>query len=195
MKQPWYEHSGDTNQPEKEPMRYLSLKHRIWDLHRKSKGGIIEPVPTADPVDVEADFRVRAVVWDPYLAVYGAKFNGEAVTSLIASRWRKVVAESCYFAKKEEDQTTEDELEINTKIQEVIHLALNSDFGLLCQEVDNGDKEKKFLRPSLKEESGKVIIESDFPKQSPAEQARDHYGFLVLDIEITDIQIADDKVW
>jgi hypothetical protein len=110
MAPPWYEKDSDVQSASKQPVRYLDLTERTWNWLREIKaGGVVPDSGTADPIDISADLFLRAVVWDPYLAVFGADFPIEATRNIILARWRQVVASLRYFAKRDVDETDEAE--------------------------------------------------------------------------------------
>jgi len=205
LKRPWYENSGDAENPKKEPFRFLDLMERSWNLlpesERDKNGvpGVVPRVGTHDPIDVDARLFVRLRVIDPYKAAYGTGFVGESIVSELTSRWRRVVANLYYFPEAEEGGVAPvgAYLKINPQIQEAAHNKFLIMLGLSKQETEkkNGKVYKVYedneqTIPTL---GSRIDVENYMP-QTTAGICRDAFGFEILDVEVRDLQPTK-EVW
>lgn len=207
LKPPWYEQSGDAENPKIEPFRFLELKERSWNLLPEDKGGVVPIVGTHDPIDVVARLFVRTRVFDPYKAGYGTEFIGESIVSEITSRWRRVVAKLFYFAEAEkEGAKAEEYLKINPRIQQRAHLLFLLELGI-CQKKRDGkgeiiweDEEQEIPQVQgieMKIDERTRRIDYGALKDKKWKAARiclDSFGFEILDVEVRDLNPKQD-VW
>ena len=132
LKEPWYLHPDDQRHPMREPIRYLPLQQMSWNLDSIDKTdkfgqkGIIPRFTTNDPIDVVTNLLVRLEVFDPYLAVFGQTFTGEAVVNQLLARLRRVIAEEKYLVEGDDISATD----LNPIMQRNIHRALLEDLGI-----------------------------------------------------------------
>ncbi len=190
LREPWYEREADIKNAATEPVRFCSLRERAWNLGSEhDTGGIVPDVGSADPIDIRAKLYVRALVWDPFAAVYGASFTGESVCNETVARWRRALSGLRYFTR---GGGSEEELDINPEIQSRAHVALLRCLAVWPEEEDN------LFYPRLEErqetDATYYRIEDDFPHLSPAWACLHTFGFHLLDVEVTDLQPADETI-
>ncbi len=184
LKGPWYQHPGDQIHPKIEPIRYLPLNELSWNLlsveHKDqyNQPGILPTFTTNDPIDVIVDIIIRLRVFDPYLAVFGQPFVGEAIVNQITARLRRVVANLRYL-----QIGSIEEADIKPQIQQEIHQQLIDDLGI-----------KGITRPEIAPaaEDYQFVAGYDFDTHRSMELIFRICGYDLADVEISDLNPIGD---
>ncbi len=191
LKTPWYEHRKDRDNPEKDPIRFLDLKERVYE-YNGGEGEVIPDVDSADPIQIRARLVVSMRIFDPEKSLYSVEFFKQAVQNEIAARWRKAISDLSYFQIQPGTAELVDvnKLEINPGIQKQVHEKFCTKI-LKISRMENDEENNYIPSASFNEVTGNLIYSGDFPENSPAYDILHNWGVLILHLEVRDLDPAD----
>lgn len=205
LKTPWYEHTDDIKNEEKDPVRFLDIKERVINY---PGGGaekpVIPDVDSADPIQIRAQLVVSLRVFDPEKALYNVQFFMEAVQNEIAGRWRNAISGLSYFQvplppgkdiKDITDKERIERLEINPHIQKQVHekfsVFILKVSKLIEKTAESGKKseEEENFKPTIEfnKREGKLDYKDNFPEFSPAYDILNNWGIQLMHVEVRDL--------
>lgn len=194
LRTPWYSKHADEVNPEREPVRFLSLREIPLQLTPEEapnpvdpkKGeeviaGVIPTVMTKDPIDVLIWLNVRLEVYWPWAAVYGTQYTGESTYMLILECLRLAITELNYWSEEAVRSGKPD------SVGNVVHV-MNPQIQL---QLNNKLAELLGLNSEPEPEAGKKDPFNLFKSGTAADTILRRFGFLILAVAVKDLQPKD----